>query len=325
MRRDPLFYKIFQQAPELLFDLIDDRPANANQYRFDSVAVKEPKFEIDGVFLPPESDEPGCVYFCEIQFQKDPALYERLFSESLLYFYRNAALYSDWKAVVIYPSRSLEQTKIYPHRSLLNGPQVHRIYLDELGDGQDLPILLPQHFVTGLAAIVLTIADEDKAPRAARDILARADAPEIDQQRIIDLVTSIMVYKFTNLSRAEVKAMLGLDLTQEPRAIREAKEEGREEGLEVGLLLAQRSMIQRQLAQKFTPFPDPLRKAIGLLSSPQLEDLSLKLLAFDRIETLNQWLIESLGRQLAQTLSADRQTTLTTLSLEELITLAQGN
>jgi predicted transposase/invertase (TIGR01784 family) len=317
MRRDPLFYKIFQQAPELLFDLIDDRPPNADQYRFDSVAVKEPKFEIDGVFLPPESDEPGCVYFCEIQFQKDAALYERLFSESLLYFYRNAALFSDWKAVVIYPSRSLEQPRVYPHRSLLNGPQVHRIYLDELGDGRNLPI--------GLAAILLTIADEDQAPSAARDILSRAEAPEIDQERIIDLVTSIMVYKFTNLSRAEIKAMLGLDLTQEPRAIREAKEEGREEGLEVGLLLAQRSMLQRQLAQKFTPFPDPLREAIGLLSSPQLEDLSLKLLAFDRIETLNHWLIGSLGRQLAQTLSADRQTTLTTLSLEELITLAQGN
>jgi predicted transposase YdaD len=115
-----------------LFDLIDDRPVNADQYRFDSVAIKEPKFEIDGVFLPPERDEPGCVYFCEIQFQKDAALYERLFSESLLYFYRNAALFSDWKAVVIYPSHSLEQTKRYPHRSLLNGPQVHQIYLDEL-------------------------------------------------------------------------------------------------------------------------------------------------------------------------------------------------
>jgi predicted transposase/invertase (TIGR01784 family) len=321
MRRDPLFYRIFQESPELLFDLIDDRPANAAQYRFDSVAVKEPKFEIDGVFLPPESDEPGCIYFCEIQFQKDTALYERLFSESLLYFYRNAAQYSDWKAVVIYPSRSIEQTKVYPHRSLLNGPQVHRIYLDELGDGPDLPI--------GLAAIVLTIADEDQAPRAARDILARAEAPDIDQQRIIDLVTSIMVYKFTNLSRSEVKAMLGLDLTQEPRAIREAKEEGREEGreegLEAGFLIAQRSLIQRQCAQKFTPFPSQLGEAIGLLATPQLEDLSLKLLVFDRIETLNQWLIEALGCQLAETLSADRQLALQSLSLDELIALAQDN
>ncbi|WP_338017012.1 DUF2887 domain-containing protein [Myxacorys almedinensis] len=44
--------------------------------------MKEPKFEIDGVFLPPES-EPGTVYFCEVQMQKDKKLYERLFGESL--------------------------------------------------------------------------------------------------------------------------------------------------------------------------------------------------------------------------------------------------
>ncbi len=55
MRRDSIFYKLFQQSPTLLFELLTNRPANADEYRFDSVAVKEPKFEIDGVFLPPES------------------------------------------------------------------------------------------------------------------------------------------------------------------------------------------------------------------------------------------------------------------------------
>ncbi|PLZ71537.1 hypothetical protein CBP14_20105 [Fischerella thermalis WC245] len=41
------------------------------RYKFDSVAVKEPKFEIDGVFLPPENEYAGIVYFCEVQFQKE--------------------------------------------------------------------------------------------------------------------------------------------------------------------------------------------------------------------------------------------------------------
>ncbi|WP_255353263.1 Rpn family recombination-promoting nuclease/putative transposase [Planktothricoides sp. SR001] len=70
--------KIFQQSPTLLFDLLAIPPENASAYRFDSVAVKEPKFEIDGVFLPPDSDAPGIIYFCEVQFQKDDRLYERL-------------------------------------------------------------------------------------------------------------------------------------------------------------------------------------------------------------------------------------------------------
>jgi predicted transposase YdaD len=65
MRRDALFYRLFAQSPELLFELLEEKPNNVEGYRFDSVAVKEPKFEIDGVFLPPESEPPGVIYFCE--------------------------------------------------------------------------------------------------------------------------------------------------------------------------------------------------------------------------------------------------------------------
>lgn len=52
MRRDSIFYKLFQQYPFILFQLLENPPQNAELYKFDSVAVKEPKFEIDGVFLP---------------------------------------------------------------------------------------------------------------------------------------------------------------------------------------------------------------------------------------------------------------------------------
>ncbi|MEM9819032.1 MAG: DUF2887 domain-containing protein, partial [Cyanobacteria bacterium P01_D01_bin.6] len=99
MRRDSIFYKLFQQSPTLLFELLPEPPANAEAYRFDSVAVKEPTFAIDGVFLPPEGDEASIVYFCEVQFQKDPLLYERVFAESALYFYRNWERFSDWQIV----------------------------------------------------------------------------------------------------------------------------------------------------------------------------------------------------------------------------------
>jgi hypothetical protein len=89
MKRDSIFYSLFQQYPNIFFDLLDNPPSNAANYRFDSVAVKEPKFEIDGVFLPPETSPLGIVYFCELQMQKDELLYERLIAESMVYFYRN--------------------------------------------------------------------------------------------------------------------------------------------------------------------------------------------------------------------------------------------
>ncbi len=105
MRRDSIFYSLFKQSPSLLFELLDEIPDTATEYRFESVAVKEPTFTIDGVFLPPETAPPGTVFFAEVQMQRDDRLYERLFSESMAHFYRNRNYYSDWQAVVIYPSR----------------------------------------------------------------------------------------------------------------------------------------------------------------------------------------------------------------------------
>jgi predicted transposase YdaD len=157
---------LFQEAPTLLFELLEESPLNAEQYRFDSVAVKEPKFEIDGVFLPPDA-EPGVVYFCEVQFQRDELLYERLFGESFLYFYRNRQRFTDWEAVVIYPTRSTEQSETHPYRSLLNSNQVHRVYLDELGAIEQLPLgvgTLPESITTKIADLSIeqieTLAEE---------------------------------------------------------------------------------------------------------------------------------------------------------------------
>lgn len=279
MRRDPIFYQMFQRSPQLLFELIGVCPNNAKDYRFDSVAVKEPKFEIDGVFLPPESEQ-GTVYFCEVQFQKDEELYERLFSESLLYFYRNCARFSDWQAVLIYPSRSVEQSRLYPHRSLLNGEQVHRIYLDELGDVRSLPI--------AVAATVLTIVEEDEAPEVARYLLERTERDTFTAKErgdIIDIVTSIMVYKFVHLNRTEIKAMLGLNLTQEPLAIREAKDEGREEE---AITLVTRQLTRR-LRQELS---EVMRSRLTALPLPVLEDLSEALLDFTILSDLEQWLAQ---------------------------------
>lgn len=280
MRRDPLFYKLFQQRPELIFDLIGERPSNAQRYRFDSVAVKEPKFEIDGVFLPPEGEGPGVVFFCELQMQKDEKLYERAFSESLLYFYRNVEKFSDWQAVIIYPTRDTEQSKVYPHRSLLNGEQVHRIYLDELGDTRELPI--------PVAALVLTITPEAEATEVARDLLFRNEASDLstpEKQGIIDLVTSIILYKFTNLSQREVRAMLGIDLTQEPRAIREAKEEMR--GQEAIALVTR--LLTRRLGEGF---PKWIGACLPLLPLEKLEDLAEALLDFVGLTDFQTWITQ---------------------------------
>ncbi|MBD2627348.1 Rpn family recombination-promoting nuclease/putative transposase [Trichormus variabilis] len=284
MRRDSIFYYLFQKYPTLLFELLKNAPANAANYRFDSVAVKEPKFEIDGVFLPPETELPGVVYFCEVQFQKDEKLYERLFGELFLYFYRNRERFQDWQAVVIYPTRSMEQGEIHPYRSVLSSEQVHRVYLDELGEIEQLPL--------DVALLVLTTLKEDKAPAAARYLVNRCQQElqeAADSRAIMEIITTIMSYRFTRLSRVEIEAMLGISFEQ-TRLYQELREEATEIGKQQGKQEGEVNLILRLLSKKFGEVPNQLKTHIEKLSLEQLEDLTEVLLDFSNLDDLVVWL-----------------------------------
>jgi predicted transposase/invertase (TIGR01784 family) len=123
-------------------------PDRANEYIFDSIEVKETAFRIDGVFMPP--DRSGTIYFAEVQFQTDELLYERMLSEISIYTYRNRERFADWQAVIIYPTRMMEQSRTEMVREMLDSGRIRRVYLDELGAVEELP--------TGLGLMVLTSA-----------------------------------------------------------------------------------------------------------------------------------------------------------------------
>ena len=92
------------------------------------------------------------------------------------------------------------------HRSLLNSSQVRRIYLDELGN--------PDEQRVGISLMQLTIASESQMVEQAKRLIERVQSEEttiLPKDDIIDLVTTIAVYKFANLSREEVEAMLGVN------------------------------------------------------------------------------------------------------------------
>lgn len=277
MRRDSIFYQLFQQYPQLLFDLLPTAPANAAGYRFDSVAVKEPRFEIDGVFLPPD-DAPGVLYFAEVQFQKDPMFYERVFAEVFLYFYRNRERFSNWQIVIIYPSRKMEQSETLPYRCLLASEQVHRIYLDELGNIRQLPVQL--------SLMVLTTLGRDQAAAEARYLLSRtAEETSFASQTLVGIVTTIMMYRYTEKSIREIDQMLGISI-DESRAYREIKEEGKQEGIQEG----ERLIVLRQLARRMGELPQAERDRIESLPLETLESLSEALLDFEGLADLQTWL-----------------------------------
>lgn len=122
----------------------------------------------------------------------------------------------------------MEPEKTTIHRSLLNSSQVQRIYLDELGS--------PDEQKVGISLMQLTIASESQMVQEAKRLIERVQQEQITvlaKKEIIDVITTIVVYKFANLSREEVEAMLGVKL-EETRVYQEAKQEGIELGLELG-------------------------------------------------------------------------------------------
>ncbi|QYO64568.1 Rpn family recombination-promoting nuclease/putative transposase [Leptolyngbya sp. 7M] len=230
MRQDAIFYQLFKRFPTLFFELIAIPPEQARGYRFESVEVKEPSFRIDGVFLPPPDAPDKVVFFAEVQFQKDQSLYHRFFSELFLYLRRNPEQFDDWQGVLIFPSRGLEPDKTAFYRSLLNSSQVQHLYLDELTITDESSI--------GLSLMQLTIAPEAQVAEQARRLVERAqtgDSATLSASEIIDIVVTIAAYKFANLSREEIQAMIGVSLEEIP-LFREVKAEGRAEGRQEALL-----------------------------------------------------------------------------------------
>jgi len=226
VKRDSIYYQIFKRFPGLLFELVDFPPLQRQNYRFESVEVKETTFRIDGVFLPPENATSKVIFFAEVQFQKDEALYHRFFTESMMYMNRNRSQYDDWFCVVIFSSRSLEPRDQKTHRIFLNSNQVQRIYLDELDATNQQPM--------GINLMQLTLASDEVMAQQARLLIERVKLEStgtLPKTEILDIITTIAVYKFSSLSREEVEAMLGLTLEQ-TRVYQEAKAEGREEGRE---------------------------------------------------------------------------------------------
>ena len=228
MRRDAIFYQIFQRYPALFFELIDQHPESAQRYQFTSVEIKEPSFRIDGVLLPPEDAANRQIFFAEVQFQPDQGLHHRFFAELFLYLYRNRGTYDSWHGTLIYPSRNLVPDDIQTHAVLLSSDQVQCIYLDELGEFESLPL--------GLSLVKLTVTTEAETIKLSQQIIQRARQqpnPFPTLEDILELVTTIAVYKIKALSREEIEAMLDLTI-KETKVYREILDEGREEGREKG-------------------------------------------------------------------------------------------
>ena len=119
----------------------------------------------------------------------DEVLYERMNAEIGIFVYRNRGRLDNWAGVVIYPTRSVEQSCTKTVQELLDSGRIKRVYLDELGRIETLP--------TGLGLMVLTTLEDEEAKSEARGLIQRSEG----NRGTIDFVTKIMINKFNTLSR----------------------------------------------------------------------------------------------------------------------------
>ncbi|MDK2413302.1 Rpn family recombination-promoting nuclease/putative transposase, partial [Aphanizomenon sp. 202] len=145
-------------------------------------------------------------------------LYHRLFSEIFLYIRQNNPK-NHWSAVVIYPTRSIDTQDIQHYQEFFTSQRVRVIYLDELAETTSLPI--------GIATIKLIIANADNSITQARELITRTKQEinsQLQQQQLLQIIETILIYKFPRMNREEIEAMFGLSELKQTRFYQEAKE-----------------------------------------------------------------------------------------------------
>jgi len=126
---------------------------------------------------------------------------------------------------------------------------------------------------------------EQIVPEQAQQLIARTREELIDvvrQRQILELVETVLIYKFPNLSGQEVEQILGLNELRQTRVYQEALEEGRQEG--------ELAVILRLLTRRLGTIAPELRSQLQQLSSSQLEELAEALLDFFTTADLVTWL-----------------------------------
>jgi predicted transposase/invertase (TIGR01784 family) len=276
MHTDTIFYQIFLTFHTLLFEILGEPTENAKDYQFTSVEVKEKAFRFDGIFMTDSVEKP--IYFVEVQFQAKPDFYWELIAEINIYLNQFKPV-QDWQGVALFAKRSLDVGELTAYQQeLINSGRIKRIYLDELPPGS-----------IGMGLIELIVSQEAQAPELVKTLIARTKTEvenDREKQGIIELLETVLLSKFSQLSRQEIEAMFLVSDIKQTRVYQEAKQEGRQEGKKDEAT----NLLLRILSKRFGKLGDSYIQNINSLNIEQLESLGEALLDFTDINDLERWL-----------------------------------
>ena len=273
MKTDSLWYKLFLRTPQFLLELAGLELAK--NYQFRSEEIKETSFRLDGVLTPPSGNRRLPLVFVEAQFQPDKDFYSRFFSEIFLYL-RHIKPVHPWQAVVIYPTRKMESKGEFHYAWLLQSPQVHRIYLEDLVNQPDQN--------AWMRLVQLIVANSKQAPKSARSLIESIEKGKLvvdNKDEILEMIETIVVYKFPTIGREEIQKMLGYnDISlKQTRFYKDVHAEGRQEGKVEGELKGELKgerkgelkLLERQIVKRFGPLTEDSSIRLNAATTDQLE------------------------------------------------------
>jgi len=280
MKTDKLFYRIFLNQPDLIAELIPGIPSDC-EFEYSAPVLKEKETRLDGLLTPIGNNSDVPLIFLEAQMQRDTKFYSRYF-RGIFSYIDQYEISRNWRGLLILLNKRLELGSELPHRNLLNS-QVERLYLEDLLHQDDLS--------PNLALLRLIVTPKDQAGLAARKIL-NSVSTEAEFQLKLDLVESILVNKFTQLTLEEIQKMLNLkeaDITQ-TRFYQEVLEIGEKKGLQQGVQQGEANLTIRLLKRRCGNLTAIQEQKVRLLSISQLESLGEGLLDFQNMSDLENWL-----------------------------------
>jgi predicted transposase/invertase (TIGR01784 family) len=222
METDSFFCQLFKQLPQTLFELLELPATRAKSYRFDSVEVKK-SFRMDGLYVPNKVTLP--LYFVEVQFQRVQTFYANLFAKVFSYLEENDPK-QEWVAVALFPSRKEEPRHLGPYEDLLQSQRVKRVYLDELPVPRDPPLGLG---ILQLLSAPITQA-QDLAPRVMHKVRVQLANSDLEP-KVVQLVEELLLSRFPQFDREEVRMKFKLHDLRESKVWKEAHEVGDSERL----------------------------------------------------------------------------------------------
>lgn len=264
MQTDKIFHKLFSYFPEIFFELIWQPELAQHYHGYKSEEVKETAFRLDGIVEP--KSEPYPLLFVEVQMQHDEEFYHRVFAE-LFVFMKQRRWNGTWKVIVLFKTKANEPKRVASHQVFFEQGLIEVLYLRPFLKGF-------QRRSLGLDVLRLVVATQKEAIPLAKSLMEithRESANEVEQN-LGEMIETIMLYKFSKLSREEVQVMLDLGFDVKKTVLyQEALAEGKAEGEEHSRHAFAEGLIE-VLTDRFGIVPESIKRRIFSADTHTLKD-----------------------------------------------------